>query len=125
MTTIAILRNTLKLNAAVITGLQNETYSLKRAAQEAKADNEVAISYELYASYRKERSKLAKAVALQNSVKAEVAAIFRIDRVQRKFLKVFGYLPSQQIATTIEQEQMLDSLIAEKWHLRVGNTVAA
>jgi len=113
MCNLSILRNTMKLNATVITGLQNEARWLKIEAADAKKDGDISISIELYGKHRKERAKLSKAVALQRSVKVEMLAIFCNERIARKHAIVFGKPQSQQVLTSFEQEAMLDTLIKE------------
>lgn len=112
--TLTILRNALKLNAAAINELELNVTYLKQEVKAWKRNDEIAYAISAQADVRKASAKLAKAVDLQKRMKVEIAAIFRIARIERKYLTVFGKLPSTSIATTFEQEAMLDALIAEK-----------
>ena len=114
MTTIAILRNTLKLNAEVITMSHCAIAEAQSEARAWKAQGEMAFYVDACVDVRKAKIKLAKQVELQKRVKLEIAAIYRNDRIARKFLRVFGQLPTKQLTTSVEQEAMLDRLLAER-----------
>lgn len=113
MATVQILNNALALNAQVINKLQNEIKYLKAEASSWKLNGETAFFISTCIDVRKNKAKLAKAVELQRRIKAEVAAIFRAERIKRKYVLVFGKLPFQT-AMSFEQEAMLDKLILEK-----------
>jgi len=112
--TIAILNTAKQLNAAVISNLHDVLdvcLSCGKTYRDAGMYNNANIQY---AQARKYSVKLVKAVEKQKRIKVEIAAHFRVERIKRKYLKVFGTLPSQQIATSHEQEAMLDRLLCEK-----------
>lgn len=115
--TLTILRNALKLNAAAINEMELNVSYLKQEVKAWKRNDEIAYAISAQADVTKAKAKLARAVDLQKRMKVEIAAIFRIARIERKYLTVFGKLPSTTIATTYEQEAMLDALIAEKVEL--------
>jgi hypothetical protein len=114
MSNLSILRNSLKLNADVITMLQFSVLEFKLEAAKWKRQGETAYFVEACADRRKHEVKLAKAVAMQDRMKEEVATIFRKERIRVKYMRVFGKWPEQQQATTREQEAMLDVLLAEQ-----------
>lgn len=114
MTTLSILRNTLKLNAAAIRVLELEAALLKTEARSWKNSGETAYFVSTCNDVRKVKAKVAKAVDLQKRIKAEIATIFRICRIERKYLLVFGKLPTTSTTTTYEQEAMLDTLLQEQ-----------
>lgn len=114
MTTITILRNTLKLNAEVIALSQYAALEAKLEAATWKAQGEIGFFVAACKDMAKAKAKLAKQVALQKRTKVEIAAIYRNERIARKYLKVFGQLPTKQLMTSVEQEAMLDRLLAER-----------
>jgi hypothetical protein len=114
MSNLSILRNSLKLNADVITLLQCAVKEFKLEAGKWRELGETAFFVAACADRRKHERKLAKAIALQDRMKEEVATIFRKDRIRVKYMRVFGKWPEQQQATTREQEEMLDTLLAEQ-----------
>lgn len=114
MSTLSILRNSLKQNADVITMLQNAIIEANYHGREYEAEGEIAYSVTEFTKARKLKVKLATAVAMQKRIKVEIAAIFRQARVTRKFVAVFGFAPHQPLTTSVEQEAMLDTLLAEK-----------
>jgi hypothetical protein len=114
MSNLSILRNSLKLNADVITLLQFAVKECKLEAAHWRKQGEMAYFVEACADRRKHERKLEKAVEMQLRIKAEISTIFRKERIRRKYLKVFGKLPEQNLHTTQEQEAMLDTLLAEQ-----------
>lgn len=114
MSNLSILRNSLKLNADVITFLQFSVKEFKMEAARWKEQGETAYFVEACADRRKHEVKLARAVAMQDRMKEEVATIFRKERIRVKYMQVFGKWPEQQQCTTYEQEAMLDTLLAEQ-----------
>jgi len=114
MSNLSILRNSLKLNADVITLLHCAIKEFKTEAAAWKNQGETAYFVEACVDRQKHERKLEKAVEMQRRIKAEVSTIFRKERIRRKYLKVFGKLPEQNLHTTQEQEAMLDTLLAEQ-----------
>jgi hypothetical protein len=114
MTTLSILRHHLKSNLFHINFLQDEIAAATwEISQFYKAKNAEGAFYE-ERDRAKLRKELAKMVAMQKRIKVEIAAIFRNARIARKYVLVFGKLPVQQLTTSIEQEAMLDTLLAER-----------
>jgi len=114
MSNLSILRNSLKLNADVITLLQFTVKEFKVEAGKWRELGETAFFVAACADRRKHERKLAKAVAIQDRTKEEIATIFRKERIRVKYMRVFGKWPEQQQTTTREQEAMLDALLAEQ-----------
>jgi hypothetical protein len=114
MSNLLILRNSLKLNADVITLLQFAVKECKLEAAHWRKQGETAYFVEACADRRKHAVKLDKAVEMQKRIKEEISTIFRKERIRVKYMRVFGKWPEQQQATTREQEAMLDALLAEQ-----------
>jgi hypothetical protein len=114
MSNLSFLRNALKLNADLIAMIEFAKKEAKLQAADWKSAGETAFFIEACDEAEMYKKKLANAVAHQRRTKVEIQAIFRKDRIRAKYLKVFGKLPEQQIYTTVEQEAMLDTLLAEK-----------
>jgi hypothetical protein len=113
-TALSMLRHHLKSNLFHINFLQDEIRAATwEITQFYNANNPEGAYYE-ERDRAKLRKQLAKLVDMQKRIKVEIAAIFRNERIQRKYVKVFGKLPQQQIATSHEQEAMLDQLLKEK-----------
>lgn len=104
-----ILQSMLSRNAAVIAKQTSLVHYLK---QDAKAYPEIAE--DRYKIIRKIRTKLSHLVELQVRMKVELKAIYRNQRIVKKYTKLFGNPPTAQVALSIEQEAMLDALLAEK-----------
>lgn len=114
MSNLSILRHHLKSNLFHINYLQDEVRNATwEITQFHNAGNPEGAHHE-EKDRAKLRNELAKLVVMQKRIKAEIATIFRIERIQRKYLTVFGKLPSTNVATTYEQEAMLDALLAER-----------
>lgn len=114
MSTLSILRHTLKLNASVVNDQQNIVAFLKEEIKAWKRAGETAYSADAEGDLRKEKAKLAKLVDMQKRVKVEIAAIFRNERIKTLYAYVFGNQPEQQQYTSYEQEKMLMALAAER-----------
>jgi sugar/nucleoside kinase (ribokinase family) len=114
MSNLSILRNSLKLNADVITLLHCAIKELKNEAKAWREQGETAYFVAACADRLKHEAKLASAVAMQDQMKEEIATIFRKERIRVKYKRVFGKWPETQQTTTREQEAMLDALLAEQ-----------
>lgn len=125
MATLTILRNTLKLNACKINKLQFEILTTKQEASAWRKALETAFFAAACIDCRKLAKKLVKAVELQKRVKVEIAAIFRNERIIRKYTKVFGKCPTSPLVTSFEQEAMLDALLAEHKEIFIPAEVSA
>jgi len=114
MATITILRASLKMNAEKIRKTESVIHEFKAEASAWKRQGELSFFVSACKDVRKHKVKLAKLVALQRSIKAEIEALFRNARIARKYEFVFGKPPMTQTKTSYEMEDMLDILIAEK-----------
>lgn len=123
MSNLSILRHHLKSNCFRINYLQGEIKSSTEDISMFYGLGNPDGAFHEHAYRAEQRKELAKLVVMQKRIKAEIAAIFRIERIRRKYVLVFGKLPSQNVATTYEQEAMLDKLLAEKVAMPVGEAV--
>jgi len=114
MATITILRASLKMNAEKIRKAEVEIHEFKAEASAWKLQGAQTYFIAACKDVRKHKVKLAKLVALQRSIKSEITAFFRNERITRKYQVVFGKPPIVQSSTSYEMEDMLDTLIAEK-----------
>lgn len=114
MTTLSILNHAKKLNAAVITALQVQVTMLRDEARTWKAQGETAFHIAACDDLRKERKKLTKAIQMQERVRVEIEAIARNESIVRKFEAAFGRKPEPVLTLAVEQEAMLDRLLAER-----------
>jgi hypothetical protein len=114
MTTLSILRHALKLNATVITEYLFDLACLRQEAKAWRQAAETAYFVDTWEDIRKLRTKLGKAADMQKRIKVEIAAIFRNERIVRKYVKVFGKTPNVQLTTSHEQEAMLDRLLLDR-----------
>lgn len=114
MTCITILRNTLNMNAAVITAIHTDIDITRAEAAAHHKNGDIAFCIAANEEVAHLKLKLAKKVALQKRVKVEIAALFRNARIERKYTDIFGKPPTKQVSTSYEQEAMLDSLIADR-----------
>lgn len=117
MTTINILRKAIRTNADLIYVIECGIIEARSYARMHKTDGETAFMVEQYDNVAKLKRKLKKQVEVQKVFKVEVIALLRIERIKRKYLKVFGHLPTAPLYTTYEQEAMLDGLLKEKAEL--------
>lgn len=114
MTTLSILNLTKRLNAAAINAQEIDIKLLRTEAKAWKEQEETAFFVSTCEDIRRKRAKLVKMREMQKRIKVEIAAIFRNERIVRKYESVFGKKPFQCLTTSVEQEAMLDTLIAER-----------
>jgi hypothetical protein len=114
MSNLNILRHALKLNAFHITLVADEISALRTdIAMFRRAGNEEGAFFEKRDLAKRQR-ELRNLEDMAKRMKTEIATIFRIARIEKKYLLVFGKLPQQMLTTTHEQEHMLDTLLAER-----------
>lgn len=111
-----IIQSAMALNARSIHQKEVDIKNLIVEAKAWKEQGEASFSADAYKDAAKERSKLRKLVGKQQRMKVELQAVYRNERIRVKFVKVFGPHNNQlrQTYTSVEQEAMLDSLLAEK-----------